>query len=158
MPLYSTTLPALVLELAEQATAKEATLNPVQDRIQVNYNREGGLVSVTGSLAATFAVNTGKLELSATNYTADASLDLTGTPIASSGATSYASALMVSLVELSNAENARIASGGTLPTGVGTIFSFTSDGDLFNFTADMPIATSQDSSGRTVIAVNNYLA
>ena len=158
MALYSTTLPALVLELAEQATAKEATLNPAQDRIQVNYNREGALVTVTGSLAATFAVNAGKLELSATNYTADPSLDLTGTPIAGSGADSYASALMVALVNLSNQENTRLASGGTLPTGVGTVFSFTSDGDLFNFTADMPIATSQDNSGRTVIAVTNYLA
>lgn len=157
MALNSTYLSALVLELAEQATAKEATLSTPQDRIQVNYNREQRLVSIVGSLQASIVVDAGKLELTAVNYTADSSLDLTGTPIASSGASNYASALMVSIAQLSNAENAFIAGGGTLPAGVGALMQFTSDGDLFTFQVDMPITATQDSAGRTVIAVPDYL-
>ncbi|KAM3097709.1 hypothetical protein ACKFKF_19385 [Phormidesmis sp. 146-12] len=157
MAIVSTNLPALMLELAEQATTKEATLNPVQERLAVTYDREGRTVSITASFPATFAVVAGKLQLTATNYTADPSLDLVGSPIAASGATNYASALMVTAIELSNAENAIQAAGGTLPTGAGTLFTFTSNGDIFSFTADMPIAASQNAQGQTVLSAVDYL-
>ncbi|KAM3091125.1 hypothetical protein ACKFKG_26730 [Phormidesmis sp. 146-35] len=158
MAIVSTNLPALMLELAEQATTKEATLNPAQERLAVNYDRENGSVSITGSFPATVAIVAGKLQLTANNYTADPSLDLVGSPIAASGATNYASALMVTAIELSNEENARQLAGGTLPTGAGTLFTFTSQGDIFSFTADMPIVASQNAQGQTVLSTVNYLA
>lgn len=157
MALVSTNLPALLLELAEQTTAREASLDPAQERLSVSYDREGGSVSITAAFPATIAIVSGKLQVTPTNYTADPSLDLNGSPIATSGATNYASALMVTAIQLSNAENALQADGGTLPANTGCTFTFNSQGDLFSFTADMPIVASQNAQGQTVLATINYL-
>lgn len=156
--LKSTTLPALVLELGEIMTSNETLLTPAQDRVQITYNREGNRVKVAGTFAYTSDFAAGVVTVASTSYLADTGIVLTGTPIATLGATNLTSAMIAAVVKLSIAENNKIATGVTLPSGVGAVWTASSTNDTISIDVDLAFSRSLDTSGQPVFTVVNHVA
>ena len=153
----SSTLPALVAEIARRVVAAEAALTSPVSRISITFGN--GVLTIAGFVngALSTIASDGTLKFSPTDHTPGNTPILTGTPLASKGIDSLAEALVVAASELQSAEDTYLADGTkTLPTGVDV--SCTVNGLQAVISAAVPFNVNINSSGQQVITVPNYLA
>lgn len=158
--LKSNTLPAFVLEVAEALRAKEAALTPAQTRVSIDYGDSGTtprLVTIAATLPVTLSRVAGDAgtKFLYTDYAPD-TVTLTGTPLASMAVESLAEALGVAAEDLDIAERAKIATGATIPTGVGTDVSYANL--EASITCTLSYSMSIDANGRPTPVVSNHVA
>lgn len=158
--LKSGNLPALVLEIAEYLRGKESALTPPQNRVTISYGSSANsprLVQITASLpyTQTRVAGDGGTKFVFTDYAPDA-LTLTGTPLAGMAVEGLAEALGVAAEDLDAAERTKIASGATIPTGVGTDISYANL--EASITCTLPYSMVVNADGRPVPTVTNYVA
>jgi hypothetical protein len=154
----SANLPALVLELGEIMTSDEALLATPQDRIAVTYNREANRVKIAGTFSYSGDFAAGAVSILPTSYLPDPDLDLTATPVSALAAGNITAALVAATVKLSSLENTKIAAGSTLPSGVGAVWSASSQNDTFSIDVDLAFVRSLDTAGKPVFTVTNHVA
>lgn len=153
-------LSRLVLEIAQDIAAKERALPTPLAQIQIATDYQTSRVTVSGSFAlvSTSGAN-GVIGLTASNYINDgAAVVATGTPLESLNPAHPVAALMAAVERLEQAEQVKVATGVTLPAGVGTVWS-ASEADLFDFTCILPAAVSYEAaSGKLSFAPTDYTA
>ncbi len=159
--LKSSTLPALVLEIAERLRVVEAALTPAQNRVSISY---GSSLSDprTITISATLPVTKSRVSADGgskflySDYAPVDSLDLTGTPLDGMAVESLAEALGVAIEDLYTAEQAKIAANGTIPNGVGTDITLTPTQASINCSLAYTVAFA--TNGATQMVVTNHAA
>ncbi|MGB9774560.1 MAG: hypothetical protein ACPL4I_11145 [Bacteroidota bacterium] len=160
--LKSSNLPAFLLEAAEQLRKAEASLSPGQNRVSISYgssNATPRIATITATLPVTrsrVAEDGGTKYLYNDYAPINGGVVLTGTPLAAMAVESLAEALGVAAEELDAAERAKIDSGATLPSGVGT--GITISGLEATISASLMYNVTFNDNGQTVLTVVNHVA
>lgn len=158
--LKSTIYPALALEIAERLRAREAALNPPQNRVTISYGNSNSSPRILTITATLPIVRSRVAEDAGTkflydDYAPDA-LTLTDTPLEGQAVEGLAEALGVCAEELDAAERVKIAAGNSLPSGVGTDISYANL--EASFTISLAYSMTFDASGRPTPVVSNHIA
>lgn len=153
-------LSRLVLEIAQDVAAKERILTTPLSQIQIATDYQTSRVTVSGSfgLVSTAGTN-GVIGLTAANYINDsAAVVVTGTPLETLTPAHPIAALMAAVERLEQAEQVKVATGVSLPSGVGTVWS-ASEADSFQFTCIFPAAVSYEAAtGKLSFVPTDYTA
>jgi hypothetical protein len=154
--LISDTLPELVLEIARRLEAEESALSTPINNVTIAHAETRATISASIPVVAVLDATNADLKFSVANYTNYAgAITATGTALNGKGATHTAEALTAALFLLDGAEQAAIAAGATLPTGVGTDYSI--NGSTMTVNCVVPITYALNAQGQQTIVASNYL-
>lgn len=160
--LKSTTLPAFVLEAAEQLRKAEASLPTPQNRVSITYgnsNSSPRIATITASLPVTrsrVAGDAGTKFLYDDYAPVTGGITLTGTPLVGMAVESLAEALGVAAEELDAAERAKIDAGNSLPANVGT--GITIANEEATITCAIAYTLNVNATGQPVPTATNHVA
>lgn len=160
--LKSTTLPAFLLEAAEQLRKAEAALATPQNRVSISYgnsNASPRIATITATLPVTrsrVAADGGTKFLYDDYATVAGGITLTGTPLAAMAVEGLAEALGVAAEELDSAEREKLDLGVSFPAGVGT--GITISNLEATITAAVAYTMTVNAAGQPVPTVTNHVA
>jgi hypothetical protein len=157
--LTNATLPAALLECASLMSAAEKALPTPADNIQISYDIEASLATITAALPFVSSGSGGRIEMSPVNYAPIADFNAGSVTALADGATvTNPAAALARIAEAANRqEEQRRNAGGTIPTGVGIGLTTDFDASILSVNAVLPISQ-ELVSGNPRITVSNYLA
>jgi hypothetical protein len=156
--LKSTTLPAALLEAAQILSEAEKTLLTPIDNIQIAFDLEAGLATISAALPFTVSPNASAIGIMPTDYAPVEDFDCASLGnLLDAGITSPSVAMAKIAAAINSAEAAKQAAGET-PDGVGVGLNGDFDTEVLSVTASLPIVVTLDGSGKAVISVSNYIA
>jgi hypothetical protein len=157
--LKSTTLPAALLEAAQILSEAEKTLLTPIDNIQIAFDLEAGLATISAALPFTVSSpNASAIGIMPTDYAPVEDFDCASLGnLLDAGITSPSVAMAKIAAAINSAEAAKQAAGET-PDGVGVGLNGDFDTEVLSVTASLPIVVTLDGSGKAVISVSNYIA
>lgn len=161
--LKSTTLPAALLETAQLLGVAEAGLETPLNNLQISFDLEGNLASISASLPFTSSdTSVSAIGIAPTDYAPIADFDAGTLPallLANGADITNPSAALVKIAAAVNAkELEKEAAGETIPDGAGVGLSADFDTQIIAVTASLPITVSIDNTGKAVITAIDYVA
>lgn len=158
--LESTSLTGALLETATILSATEKALTTPLDNIQVAYDFETLIATVTATLPITVNNATpGNIALVPVDYAPVADFNATAVTGLTGGSSinNPALALLKIGTAIDAAEKAKVAAGGSIPEGVGVAITANLETLQVGLSIDVPF-TVAISSGQQVLSAVNYLA
>lgn len=158
--LQSTALPAALLEVATILSNTEKALTTPQNNVQVAYDFESLIATVTASLPITVNNATpAHVALVPVDYAPVADFNATAVTGLTGGASinNPSLALLKIATAIDAAEKAKVAAGGSIPEGVGVALTADLENLRAGLSIDVPFAVAI-SGGQQVLSAVNYLA
>ncbi len=157
--LTKTTLPAALLECAALLGDSEKSLTTPINNVQISYDIEAGLATITATLPFVSSGSALKIELTPSDYAPVTDFTAASVSAITDGSSiTNAAAAFARIAEAANRlEEQRRNSGGTIPEGVG--IGLAPDFDNFSLAINAVLPIAQELvSGDPKIVVSNYLA